>query len=145
MGLINRILQNGTGQEDAEVAYEKGLAEGQEEARKVTRSECYAAAVEVLKRDYGFDKDKLTDFLTNMDLFAASMANHPEQVKEALDAAGVMIVNGQGWEHVWQRTQRTVLCERCLYGDPVSSRTWDCDMLDGITSGKTECKHYKER
>lgn len=52
---------------------------------------------------------------------------------------------GHVLEQVALKADRPVLCEWCLYGDPVSARTWDCDMLDGITSGKTECKHYKDK
>lgn len=144
MGLMDRILQNGISQDDLELMHEKGREEGYEAARKVTTKACYAAAASVLKRDYGFDKDKLVDFLMNMELFVGGMMQRMETADEVLDMIGVDILSDNVFSMIRQRATRPVLCGRCLYGDPVSQRTWDCDMLDGITSGKTECKHYKE-
>lgn len=145
MGLMDRILQGGIGQDDLEMMREKGREEGYEQARKETKRACYAAAVAVLQRDYGFERDKLVDFLTNMELFADGMTQRKEMADEALDGIGVDFLAGDGYDMVRQRAARPVLCGGCLYGDPVSAKTWDCDMLDGITSGKTECRHYKAK
>ena len=145
MGVIDRMLRNGISQDDLEIARESGRQEGYAEGYKKSARACYAAAVMLLKRDYGFDRDKIVDFLKDMDLFATSMMARPEQEAEILDEAGVEVRIGQGLEQVALKTARPVLCDKCLFGDPVSARTWDCDMLDGITSGKTECKHYKDK
>lgn len=89
MGIFDRMLQNGISQEDLEAARENGRAAGYADGYQKTARACYAAAVTVLRRDYGFDKDKIVDFLKNMDLFAMSMIGRPEQVAEVLDEAGV--------------------------------------------------------
>lgn len=117
--------------------------EGHAEGSRLTALVCYSAAVRVLMRGYGFDRDKAVDFLRDMDLLTVNTMDRPDMVQEALDEAGVMVQFGEG-ERVTMKERRPVLCGRCLYGDPVQSNVWDCDMIDGITCGKTVCKHFKE-
>ena len=143
MGVIDRMLRNGISMDDIEVAREEGRAAGFVEGSQAAAREGFAAAIVVLKRDFGFDEDKVVDFLKNMDLIARYMMSRQETVTEALDEAGVEIRFGDG-ERVAQKVKRCVLCDKCMYGDPVQRGVWDCDMIDGITSGKTVCKHYKE-
>lgn len=143
MRIVDRMIRNGISLEDVDVAREEGRAAGYVEGSQAEARAGFAAAISVLMRDYGFDKDKVTDFLANMDLMALYMASRPEAVTEALDAADVEIRFGEG-QRIAQKVKRVVLCEKCLYGDPVKTGVWDCDMIDGITSGKTVCRHYKE-
>ena len=143
MAIFDRMKQHGISLEDVDVAREEGRAAGYVEGSQVAARENFAAAIVVLKRDFGFDEDKIVDFLKNMDLMARYMMSRKEAVTEALDEAGVEIRFGEG-ERVAQKVKRDVLCGKCIYGDPVQCGVWDCDMIDGITSGKTVCKHFKE-
>ena len=118
--------------------------EGYENGFRHAARVCYSAVARVLMRGYGFDKDKVVDFLRDVNLMTWSTKDMPDKVQEALDEAGVTVQFGEG-EQVTMKEARPVLCDKCLFGDQVGMNVWDCDMIDGITSGKTVCKHFKER
>lgn len=143
--MINeRLLQQGIGQADLDKAREEGMREGFDKGCRQTALTCYAAAVRVLRRDNGFDRDQLIGFLSEMDMMSMTVLENQEMVRETLDETGIEIRFGEGVERIRPKEQRAVLCRSCIMADPVSTGVWDCDMIDGITAGKTVCEHYRE-
>lgn len=140
-----RLLQQGIGQEDLDRASDDGRKAGFKEGGAMMTRTCYAAAIRVLKRDFGFGEEQLIRFLTEMDLMTLTVLDHQEMVEETLDETGILLKLEGGVERVQRKTERPVLCPRCALGDKTAGGFYDCDALDGITAGRAECEHFAER
>ena len=139
-----RILQQGIGQADLDKALNDGRKSGFTEGGKLMTEVCYAAAIRVLCRDYGFDQEKLVEFLTEMDLMTLTVLDHREMIRETLEETGIELRFNDGVDRVQVRKPREVLCDRCMIGNKVSPGSWDCEALDGMTAGRTACSFFME-
>ena len=141
---IKRLNDSILQQRDPDAEHLRGREEGAKDAYCYTFRSCAAAAATVLARDYAFTEDQLISFLGEMDLAEGQM-HDSKKLADALGRMGIKVApEDEIGERIRQKNRRNVLCEKCLMGDRIGGGVWDCDMIDGITSGKTECKHYRE-
>lgn len=139
-----RLLQQGIGQEDLDRASDDGRKAGFREGGEMMTRTCYAAAIRVLKRDFGFGEEQLIRFLTEMDLMTLTVLDHQEMVEETMEETGILLKLENGVERVQRKAERPVLCTVCALGEKASGGFYDCDALDIFTSGRMECEHFVE-
>lgn len=137
-----RLLQHGIGQADIDKARHEGLQEGFTEAGKMMTRTCYAAAIRVLKRDFGFEKASLVEFLKNMDVMTLTVLDHQEMVEETLEETGIRITLDEGVDRVQEISTGKALCEDCPLGTRTAPGAFDCDALDGTVAGRKQCAFY---
>ena len=136
-----RLLQQGIGQADLDAARYEGTKEGYRDGGLMMTRTCYAAAIRVLKRDWGFTKDQLIEFLKNMDVMTLSVLDHQEMVEETMEDTGILLNLADGVDRVQAKT--VCLCESCALGSRIRGNTYDCDALDGPTAGRAKCEFYR--
>lgn len=137
----DRLMERENDQDKMETAREEGWQTGYHEGSRYTMLCCYAAAAQVIRRTAG--QDKTVELLAEIDLLATGMVVNPGKPQEALDTAGIEVRLDEESERIRLKERRPVLCRSCLLGDGVASGAWDCDAIDGLTAGKTECEHYR--
>ena len=77
-------------------AYKRGFASGCDDS--VTT--CYASAALVLSEDFGFDQDKLVDFLCKLDDAVRFNIDSEEKRQEAFDKTGIKISFGEPLQRI---------------------------------------------